>query len=150
MKKVMGYMVIVCALVAYGFSLSLPAFKCTSPLPGYQILGMGWLGIIALDPRWYANVAFVILIFAAFRKKIAVISALLGAVLAVFSFAPAAGCGGDPSALGMSTGLGKGGLLWVFAIFMAILGNILMAEPDQSSELSVGAFPDTEIDQKSN
>jgi hypothetical protein len=141
MNKKLGWFLILCAIAAYGVSLFLPAFKCPSnaTLPGYHILAMGWMGIIGLDPRWYANITFVLMIVFSFKNEPAFISALTGGVLAVFSFAPAAGCGGDPSALVTSIGIGSGGLLWILAIFLAITGNFLITGALQQNE----SFPDT-------
>jgi hypothetical protein len=146
-NKTWGLIAIICAVIAYGFSLMLPAFRCPSDatLPGYHILAMGWAGIIALDPRWYANIAFVMLLIFTFEKQRAPIAALIGGTLAVLSIAPAAGCGGDPSALVMSKGLGIGGFLWVLAIFLAIAGNILCTDSKPQTESFPDTLPENEI-----
>jgi len=47
----------------YAWSLALPAFLFDgypANLDGAQVLLMGWLGILVLDPRWLANVIFAI------------------------------------------------------------------------------------------
>jgi hypothetical protein len=143
--KSLGWIAILFAVLAYGFSLALPAFRCPSnaTLPGYHILAMGWLGIIAIDPRWYANVAFLMILIFTFHRERALKSSLTAGALAVFSFAPAAGCGGDPSALVMSQGLGSGGLLWILAIFLAIAGNILSTDPEAVEEHLPDTVPQT-------
>jgi hypothetical protein len=43
------------------WSLALPAFVFEYPrwnLSGMEVLAKGWIGILVLDPRWYANVLF--------------------------------------------------------------------------------------------
>jgi hypothetical protein len=47
----------------YALSLLLPAVTCAGggDVPGWGILLMGWLGLLALDPRWFANLLFVLM-----------------------------------------------------------------------------------------
>ena len=52
--------IILATVGLYALSLLLPAVTCSvgSELPGWTILLMGWLGLIALDPRWLGNLLF--------------------------------------------------------------------------------------------
>jgi hypothetical protein len=126
MSKIVSRGVFGLAITLYVASLMLPAFSCpntTSPL-GYEVLLTGWLGIIALDPRWIANVGFLWFVIATLFTKVArpplwLFGAM--ALLALFSFAPAAGCGGAGGAPGVSKGLALGGYLWVAAMALVLI-----------------------------
>lgn len=43
-------------IALYLISLCLPVWRCTGkPLFGYEVLGVGWMGLLGLDPRWFCN-----------------------------------------------------------------------------------------------
>ena len=117
--------VILClaAIGLYGSSLLLPAFTCahTKSFLGYAVLAVGYMGLLGLDPRALGNVGFVLLLISSlrapmkFRPRIAAATA----ILALASFAGAAGCEGKGGAPEASTGLALGGYLWVAALLLA-------------------------------
>ena len=116
--------VVLVAVALYAASLFLPAFACprTAGFLGYEVLLIGWLGVVGLDPRWFANSAFVWVVVATLSSKadrppLWVIG--VAALLALFSFAPSAGCAGGGGAPESSTGLALGGYLWVSALALA-------------------------------
>jgi len=54
-------------------------------------------------------------------------------VLALTSFAPAAGCEGGGGAPEMSSGLALGGYLWVIAMLLICVANLSWREPDAAT-----------------
>jgi hypothetical protein len=132
------------ALALYAASLFLPVFTCgrTPSFQGYVVLLIGPLGLLALDPRWLGNAAFVLLVAATgldaqARRRPRI--ALATAALAIAAFAPAAGCEGSPGseASNTSTGLAYGGYLWVGALLMACAANLsLRPSPGQPPEFA--------------
>lgn len=94
---------------------------------------MGWAGMLALDPRWFANVGFVVLVWRTLSggKATAPVIASVTLLLALASFASAAGCTGGGGAPGESTGLALGGYLWVAAVVLAVMAN-LFARPENA------------------
>ncbi len=113
--------ILLLALAAYGASLATPAFICAKGegFLGYEVLMTGWVGLLALDPRWLANpLALWMLCSALFgsRGKYTVLGGVFTLVLAAASVLPAIGCAGDPGTAAMSLGLGAGGYLWIAAV----------------------------------
>lgn len=84
----------------------------------YWQLAMGLLG---LDPRWFGNVGFVWLTVASLRSSSSNYSVVAGvtALLALASFAGAAGREGGGGAPEMSTGLALGGYFLVAALLVS-------------------------------
>jgi hypothetical protein len=132
MRKTLTVSLCASALCLYGASLLLPAFSCvhTKSFPGYGVLAFGYMGLLALDPRWFANIGFALLLIATLRSKPAVRPGVGGvtAMLALFSFAGAAGCEGGGGAPEVSTGLALGGYLWVSALALACAANFSVRE----------------------
>jgi hypothetical protein len=122
MKKSTLFLAVI-AIAAYACSLFLPVFSCahTRSFIGYEVLAMGWVGIIGLDPRWWGNVGFVILMFGSFAQnsKFRPALAVATVLLALSSFIPAAGCAGGGGAPEISKTLAFGGVLWVIALLMS-------------------------------
>ncbi|MEM9280210.1 MAG: hypothetical protein AAGA96_00145 [Verrucomicrobiota bacterium] len=64
----------------YLTSLTLPGllFDSHNPIRGWQLLLMGWWGLLTFDFPWFANIFFFLsLIFAAFGKNIAALTLAL-------------------------------------------------------------------------
>lgn len=109
------------ALALYGASLAAPAFVCGQgkSLLGYEVLMSGWLGLLALDPRWLANpLALWMFCSALFgsRSKYTVLGAVFTLVLAAGSLLPAVGCAGAPGSAALALGPGTGAWLWIVAV----------------------------------
>jgi hypothetical protein len=108
-------------------SLFLPVFLCASKsFIGYEVLAMGWMGVLGLDPRWFANIGFILLIWRSMHSQNA--APWLIAVTAVFAIAsllPAAGCAAPGGAPGTSKGLALGGYVWLAAMLSACWANLM-------------------------
>jgi hypothetical protein len=129
------------ALVIYAASLFLPAFTCahTKSFPGYAVLAIGFMGVLGLDPRWFINLCFLLLLIASLRadsvRRPGIM--LATAVLALASFVQAAGCEGGAGAPEVSTGLAMGGYLWVTSLLVACMANLSIRQtPDRPTEFS--------------
>lgn len=105
------------AVALYASSLFAPVFQChrQSPL-GYEVLSYGWAGLFLLDPRWYANVGFALVLAKSlfgsdYRPSVRTVSLLVGSSVAMLLPVP----GGCPETDHMSPALGLryGVLLWV-------------------------------------
>jgi hypothetical protein len=111
----------------YAVSLSLPAFSCATgkSFMGYEVLAMGWAGLITLDPRWFANAGFWMLLYrsVATSRDIAPGAMGIAVVLGLASLLPAAGCAVPGGAPGVSSGLAAGGYLWVASLIAACAAN---------------------------
>jgi hypothetical protein len=122
------------ALLAVGLfitSLFQPAFTCSSKsFTGLEVLVMGWAGLLGLDPRWFANIGFFVLVYRSVFGERKVVPVAIGAValLALASFAPAAGCAAPGGAPGMSTGLALGGFVWLAAMLAACAANMAASQ----------------------
>lgn len=128
MRKPATVFLCLIALIFYVASLSQPAFTCahSKSFPGYTVLMIGFMGFLALDPRWLGNITFVLLLFASLKavpinRPVIIFST---AALALASFAQAAGCEGGGGAPGVSTGLAIGGYLWVAALLISCAANL--------------------------
>jgi len=115
-------------VATYLLSIFLPAVSCGGgTVPGYDILATGWLGIILLEFRWYANPMFVVIAARVWKAKnsplpgawlfLAVVMTTLG-VLSIF--VPAQACG-DAGTIAYNSGLAIGGYLWVASILIVTL-----------------------------
>ena len=135
----------VIAIVLYGSSLFLPAFTCahTKSFPGYGVLAIGYMGLLGLDPRWFGNVGFVWLAVSSLRSSSPNHPVVAGvtALLALASFAGAAGCEGGGGAPGMSTGLALGGYLWVAALLVSSLANFSRRQESDKNAPLVATVP---------
>ena len=120
------------SVVLYMISLFLPAFDCGEGRRpswlGYEVLESGWLGIIALEPRCYANILyFYCVVLGAVQKKYKpnpyiVFFLFISAVSSPF-FPGWVSC---PSVDTMTSakGLAVGGYLWVCAIILVIIPSL--------------------------
>ena len=108
-------------------SLATPAFACgpDAPTSGLAILASGWIGILAGDPRWYANPIFVAVVARVMAAgELAIHDAwrwvsIVAVALAAFSLvSPAAVCDrfGTP---GNHTGVLIAPYLWLGAMMCA-------------------------------
>ena len=116
--------IIIFSLLLFAISMWLPAFECTrDSLKGYEVLISGWLGIISLDPRWYANVVYAYVIFRNLINKnytpSTISSALLvSAAIASFAFISPLACPAMDT-MSPSKGLAVGGKVWCGALISA-------------------------------
>ena len=144
MSRQAAVLLSVIAVILYVCSLFLPAFTCgsTKSFPGYGVLAIGYMGLLVLDPRWFANIGFVWLTVACLRSSSSrhPIVAGVTALLALASFAPAAGCEGG-GAPGISTGLAFGGYLWVAALLAVSLASVLRRQESEENAAFVAADP---------
>lgn len=145
MSKSIPSILSIVALLVFAISLSQPAFSCsTESFIGYEVLAIGWAGLLGADPRWFANLGFLTLLYRTmFQSRKALVALFFTAPLALLSFLPAAGCAAPGGAPGVSTGLALGGYLWVVALTVACLANWLVPEkptevPTQPEEAEHG------------
>ncbi len=129
------YFIIGVSCALYVASLFQPAFICIKESAlGYQILMFGWLGVFALDPRWFANFAFFYVIYCHYAKinskktnttlgELSVIFMVIVGATTLFIFNPL-GCPGldTPTAV---KGLDIGGYLWVASLLFLSISTIL-------------------------
>jgi len=94
-----------------------------------MVLAIGWIGLVGLDPRWFANLGFVVVLVSCVSKplKVRPFTAIGTALLALSSFAPAPGCEGSGGAPGSSSGLSLGGYLWVTSLLLVCIVNYASA-----------------------
>lgn len=127
------------AIGLYAASLFYPAFACSSKsFLGYEVLAIGWAGLLALDPRWFANIGFWVLMYRTLSSTRRIAPRALGvtALLAITSFIPAAGCAARGGAPGISTGLALGGFLWVGSAVIACFSNLAVVARVPDSTLA--------------
>ena len=139
LKQILSRPVLLLALAAYGASLATPAFVCErgTGFLGYEVLTTGWVGLLALDPRWLGNPLALWMICSAmfgWRNKFTVLGAVFTLVLAAGSVLPAIGCAGDPGSAAMSLGLGPGGYLWIAAISTVAICAMRQASRQEAAE----------------
>jgi hypothetical protein len=119
----------IAAVVSYAASLFLRAFTCANSagFPGYIVLAVGYMGLLTLDPRWFGNIGFAVLLFSTLKPTPRSRSGLVAgtALLAFASFLAAPACGGAGGAPDISTGLALGGYLWMSSLLMVCLANVL-------------------------
>lgn len=125
------------AVILFAASLALPAFVCPMGVVGYRgyhVLATGWAGLLGLDPRWFANIGFLVLVARSLVApgKLPWVAGAT-ALLAVLSIAPAGGCPAPGGAPAMSAGLAIGGWLWVAAMVCASAANLMSVRADQAS-----------------
>jgi len=113
----------------YTISLFLPSFNCGEghrpSSVGYEVLVQGWLGIIALEPRWYANIFYFYFVVLGITQKkykpnpyvvfFLFISAISSPIFPGWVTCSA----GDVMA--PAKGLAIGGYLWVCAILLVVI-----------------------------
>jgi hypothetical protein len=130
------------AIAMYASSLFLPAFTCSSTKSylGYEVLSIGYMGLLGLDPRWFGNIGFVILFYGCFAKKAKFrpVIALVTGLLAIGSFIPALGCSGLDTP-NLSTTLGVGGVLWVASLLIVSFLHVRLKGP------SIVEVPDSQV-----
>jgi hypothetical protein len=119
-NKQFRFSLTVLGILLYLISLALPSFRCaTKSFLGYEVLIIGFL-----DPRWFANIGFFVLVYrTAYRPRTSPKIAVWSLVLALCAIFPAVGCTGAGGAPGQSTTLAIGGFLWVAAVFLVCMAN---------------------------
>ncbi|SFG85026.1 hypothetical protein SAMN05518865_12055 [Duganella sp. CF458] len=113
------YLIVVVSVSAYASSLLMPAFLCRSnSMLGFQVLLMGWIAVIGLQPAWFANILYFIMTYRLVRGTNTRNLLLPGAAsfLAIAGLAGGPGCG--PDIANISLGLSAGGYLWIGAILV--------------------------------
>ena len=120
--------------------LLLPAFDCgpdNKSFPGYIVLAVGYLNLLAFDPRWFANPLLFIMLLKLGLGKPGENSLLpfLASTLAISSFFfEAPGCGFRGGAPEASKGLAIGGYLWVVTVVFTSVCYIVIAEKNRKVE----------------
>ena len=108
--------------ILFLMSLLLPVFECPAhdkSFYGYVVLMIGWIGLIGLDPRWFANPMLLLMLWRLATNRVSdgKFLPVFAAVLAVAAIPiHAAGCEGGGGAPGLTNGLAIGGYLWVAAV----------------------------------
>lgn len=125
MKRGLTLTVSFAVIALYIYSLFLPPFKCVDISNtyryGYQVLLGGWLGLIVLDPRWFLNILFFLVLFwniypsKEYKSQKTSFSVILIIGSLITLFIPAMGCSAGAATPGYSIGLAAGGYYWVFA-----------------------------------
>ncbi len=130
------YFIVIISSVLYLASLFQPAFQCVrGSWLGYEVLILGWLGFIAIDPRWLANLAFYYIVYwhitkissKEINKKyllLVLLFTFLSGLTALFIFSPI-GCPGIDTPTGVK-GLDMGGYLWVIALCFISISTIII------------------------
>jgi hypothetical protein len=125
-------LLIVIAIALYATSLFLPSFTCprNKSYLGYEVLLIGYMGLLGLDPRWFSNVGFIVLLYGCFaeKAKFRPTIAWFTGLFAVASFIPALGCPSFDSP-GASTTLGIGGVLWVASLLIVCFLYVRLKDP---------------------
>ncbi|KRB94321.1 hypothetical protein ASE26_26870 [Duganella sp. Root198D2] len=85
---------------------------------GFQVLFMGWLGIIGLQPAWFANILYFLMIYRVARGTNNRNLLMPGAASFLASAGLAGGPGCGPDIGNLSLGLSAGGYLWIAAILV--------------------------------
>lgn len=126
--------VLLLATALYFSSLFAPVFQChrQSPL-GYEVLSYGMFGILMLDPRWYANIVFAVVlgksvVMSSYRPSQRAAMVLVAACAATLLPVP----GGCPAMDHMSPALGLqyGAFLWAASLCtLALLRLVPSALP---------------------
>ena len=120
------------SVVLFAASLTQPAFVCQGKSwLGYEVLMLGWLAVLGLDPRWWANLALQFVwrwLFCGSAKpvpKLPIIFIGLAALSAPM-LPSGIGCPGMDSPTA-AKGLAIGGALWVASLSVAFVGALVSA-----------------------
>jgi len=124
------------SLVLFALSLTQQVFKCySSGYLGYEVLMVGWAGILFLEPRWLANLFyFYVVIKVLSPKSIQPKTSAVILLIAAFTslVIPAGGCP-TTGGVNMTQGLKLGGYLWVVALallaFSALIEKVSNKQP---------------------
>jgi hypothetical protein len=115
------------ALLLYASCLALPTFECGGDRPFFRLplsddplgiiyLGLGWLGLLVYEPRWFANIFFFMMVFEYFwesKPKRWFYPAIVFVTAISCLFIPARACGHEYK---FSQSLAIGGYIWVVAV----------------------------------
>jgi restriction system protein len=131
MSKQFRWAVFFLSASLFAASLAFPAFVCQQgrvSWKGYEVLMLGWLGVIGFDPRWWANLALLLVwswLLAAGKSSFPSKSVLFCAVAAITTLLipPPLGCPGmdTPTA---AIGIALGGYLWASALLLVVIGIV--------------------------
>lgn len=125
-----NYLVVLVSLAVYLGSLFLPVFEFQShsPVQGFEVLLLGWLGLLALNPAWLANPAFFVsLVLLLIRKyRSASIFSFCAVLLGLASFF-AKDWYFDESSGTPITGLGTAFYVWMASLGLLLLGSLWLS-----------------------
>ncbi|WP_341676135.1 hypothetical protein [Niveibacterium sp. SC-1] len=124
-----SYSLVAVSLALYGVSLALPTAVCgdLKSYRGYEVLEIGLFGLLTLDPRWFANIGYGVMVVSALRisSDKAWIATFWAVILATPTlFIPFLGCAAmdHPE---WSEALGPGAYFWIAAIWVAALAVLI-------------------------
>lgn len=113
-------------VIGWFASLAMPAIVSSGShhgWMGFEVLGMGWLALIILDPRWYANPLFAWVAIQNLRKRRSGKSATVAIVLATASVVvPVVFFLGGGT--GIPAHLAVGGYVWALSIVACCAFNL--------------------------
>ncbi|GJI99750.1 hypothetical protein RugamoR64_02890 [Duganella rhizosphaerae] len=124
--------------VLFFASLCFPVFDCRgfSSYMGYEVGEVGWLAILTLDPRWFANPLALLIVVSVVRGRplrrasIYAVMILLAALSCLI--VPAMACGSGAGGPEPSTGIRLGAYLWIAA--MTVLAFVGFASQGAGQE----------------
>ncbi len=118
-------------VATYAWSLSLPAFITHLQKPniveGYKVLLYGWIGLAFLDPRWLANIFFIICLFDNFTGFWPRIAALAGILLVIGSFYFPIHIGHQDHLIAIDS-LGLGAYIWAASLIGIFVLSVFLAK----------------------
>ena len=114
---------LVFSISLYISSLMTPAFYIDENQVlrmGYEVLATGWIGIILLEPRWYANIIYLYVCFSVFKgsRSGSGIAALFSLLLALSSLIIPIHVLNNATREIPVDHLGIGAYVWAIAIFL--------------------------------
>ncbi len=143
MKQSLRYTFLLVCLVLYICCLFQPAFTCQNDRAGwlgYEVLFLGWLGLLSLDPRWFANIGLLLVWLKLLSPSTEVpllkfISPfiLICAISALVFFSPI-GCPGMDTPTAVS-GLALGGYLWVVTLLLTSLVLFVSSKKTEHTQI---------------
>jgi hypothetical protein len=146
-----GWLLTVCSLAFFFVCLFFPALNCVGRVGpmGWDVLIGGWMAILTLDPRWFANVLLLRIWNWTLRNRAApkpTRSACFAAVFAGTSLiVPAMACGSGAGGAEPSTGLALGGYLWVAAVFSGVVGCWLLPRGSRTMQTTSAASDNADL-----
>jgi hypothetical protein len=125
------YVALALSVVLYLASLTQPVYICRFDKPswlGYEVFMMGWLALIGLDPRWWANVALIFIWWWLLRplREFPMKSIFFSSLCVLTAPLPSPiGCPGmdTPTA---AVALTVGGYLWSASLLIAVMSAVAL------------------------
>lgn len=118
------------SLALYLYSLVMPAFifEYIPTMKGFEVLILGCFGILMLDPRWFANIAYAFCMIAIWRQRKCAIVSIIGLLLTSGSFIlpiyhfPTEAAGVPVKRLGV------GAFTWGLSLIIVFVSNLVVKE----------------------